>query len=287
MSETTNDLPAQSADEQQLEGIDDVEAHGLREVAAAASIGAAVIGAGGAALAASHAASSTPASRTPAVVQQTVRDADQLTGDTIKGADSLAGGALSDSRQLTSDTAKVATDAAAPTINQTKTNVSSVETATGNAVHAVTNYTDKTASGAVAKTDKTEATAFSTTRHTESKAVGTTDGAVKSTNATAHAKVQSVVTLVSASEDTVNRGWELNFSILGEQVGSQGHALTPSGTITVVNAHGQTIASAKVTNGKARIHLSALGQEERLTIHYGGDQNFTAAQMSWSGPVGF
>src|SRR3954451_14886664 len=57
-----NDIPVQNTDE-----LEDVEAHGLREVAAAAGIGAAVLGAGGAAIAASSSSHVGPAPVMPRV----------------------------------------------------------------------------------------------------------------------------------------------------------------------------------------------------------------------------
>ena len=97
-SETTNnstpaDLPIDPYDG------DDVEAHGLREVAAAGVIGATDIGAGGVALTSAH----TPVPRTPAVVQQAIDDTNQLTGDARDGAQDLAGATAGDARTSFSD----------------------------------------------------------------------------------------------------------------------------------------------------------------------------------------
>src|SRR3954468_4647674 len=78
-----NDIPVQNVDE-----LDDVEGHGLREVAAAAGIGAAVLGAGGAAVAATatHPGPAPMMIKPPSIVSQTADDANTLVTDATPGA---------------------------------------------------------------------------------------------------------------------------------------------------------------------------------------------------------
>ena len=91
-----NDIPVQSTDE-----LDDVEGHGLREVAAAAGIGAAVLGAGGAALAASSGPGPAPMLlKPPTIVTQTTDDANTLVGDATQGTRGVANQALNDTEAL-------------------------------------------------------------------------------------------------------------------------------------------------------------------------------------------
>ncbi|HEU5033551.1 MAG TPA: hypothetical protein VFT62_02205 [Mycobacteriales bacterium] len=296
MSETTNELN-QSADatDPQLD-IDDVEAHGLREVAAAASIGAAVIGAGGAAMAASHGAAPT-VPRTPAIVQQATNDAHQLSQDAHQAASGLAkdaaGDSLSLSRQAVSDTQQItqpSVDLAGNVGHSLSTSVSGIRqeatTAAINEVNATArsaSHTVGTVKGAtinakdVAATDANKAV-HATTEATSSK----TQGAFKQ----AGAVERSTIKVVGVTQNTVSRGWDMQLSILGAQANTGGSALQPGGTVSVVDAGGHTLATAKVSHGVCDLTLHLLGKSQSVTIHYSGDTHFSASSTNYQISVG-
>src|SRR5438270_8170972 len=109
-----NDNPYPTNDE-----LDDVEGHGLREVAAAAGIGAAVLGAGGAAMAATASHGPGPAPMTlkqPTIVSQTQSDANQLVTDATRGAGGVANQTLSDTEALAGHTLAQVNSITAPVV---------------------------------------------------------------------------------------------------------------------------------------------------------------------------
>jgi hypothetical protein len=69
MDEATSGITDQGVTDLPAGAVEDVEAHGLREVAAAAGIGAAVLSAGGVALASSSGGPSAPVPQMPSGVQ--------------------------------------------------------------------------------------------------------------------------------------------------------------------------------------------------------------------------
>lgn len=302
MTETTNNLPGQPVDGVGPDDIDDVEAHGLREVAAAAGIGAAVIGAGGVALAAGHSSNPTPGPRTPAIVQQAMDDTRQLSGDATQGALGLASDARADADVLTGHTVTAVNNAVDPTVQSAKSDVQGVTATTVNLAGAVAGYATETAGSAVDLTTATAGSATNLATRTAGNALHvatTTAGAAVDTATTTAGKTvntattkvahveQSAINIVSATVDQVGKGWDLSLTILGDNVTTDGTTLMPTGTIAVKDATGHTLASAKVVNGKAKVHLSAIGQNRTVTIHYGGDSHFAASTLQWQAPVGF
>jgi hypothetical protein len=266
MSETTNDRSPSTTDLPDSVELDDVEAHGLREVAAAATIGAAVVGAGGAALAAAH----TPVPKTPAIVQQASADAHDLASHAADGSFELAG-------QLGSDTGRAVrhTGAAAdPTADPAG------RTAAG-AVHGV---------AAAATGLAQDATQLSV--HTASRTVTTASGTERYAVRTAAHEVATVqattIRVVSATRSIVDHGWDLQLSVVGADASSRGAVLSPTGRITVSDAAGNILARARIRDGVCAVHLTALGENLSVRIEYpGSDDGYAAAFVTWTSPVGF
>ena len=300
MNETTNSLPAQNVDEL-TDVIDDVEAHGLREVAAAATIGAAVIGAGGVALAASHGSPQTPGPRTPAIVQQALDDSRQLTHDASQGAGQLADSVGGDATTIAGHAVSAVHTAVDPTLQQVGGLASDVKTdatalaqdiatfattTAGGAVNTATQTADKAVNAATAiATDKVDtATTLATNKLDTATTLATNK--VDQIGATVAGIHSTAISLVSATADKVNRGWDLSFNVLGDNVKTGGNMLTPSGTVSVIDSRGHTLASAKVIDGACSIHLSALGQNKTVTVHYSGDRHFGPSTLQWN-PLGF
>jgi hypothetical protein len=271
MTETNNGLPEQS----DAIDLDDVEAHGLREVAAAASIGAAVIGAGGAAFAAS-ASGSAPVPRTPAIVQQLSHDAQQTAGHATGGASAIAGDATADARTLAGHTLTDAHQVADPTVHTASQDVSTIANDATALAHDVSAVAAHTASSEI-----------DAATHAARGAVGTaTDTAGRATK-TADMLERSVLRIANATVNAVGRGWDLSFDVLGANVGGDGNMLKPTGRVYVTDANGNTLATTKIGHGKATLHLDAIGQDKKLTIHYSGDASFASTTLQWQPPVGF
>jgi hypothetical protein len=301
MNETTDGLTAQTVDEL-TDAIDDVEAHGLREVAAAATIGAAVIGAGGAALAAGHGSNPTPGPKTPAIVQQALDDSRQLANDAADGAGQLGQSAKSDAQLVAGHTLTAVHSAVDPTVHQVSGTVHGVATAVTSIAQDVSSFASQTAGSAIH-------TAGTTAGNAEALATKTAGGAVTTATQTAGKTIDSAsqiavdkvdrvnttvrgvrgaaINLVSATQDKVNRGWNLSFDVLGEKVSIGGNMLTPTGTLSIVNAKGHTLATAKIGHGTCSIHLSAIGQDKTVTVQYSGDNLYAPTTLQWHTPVGF
>ena len=266
-----NDIPVQTIDE-----LDDVEGHGLREVAAGAAIGAAVLGAGGVAFAATASSGPGPAPmmlKPPTIVSQTQDDANTLVNDATSGARGLAAQTLSDTQGVTGQTLAQVNSIAAPvvtTANDAVGGATNLATQTANDATTLTGHTVTAATGIV---DQAVTNTLNTVGSVEHTALTTADAAVKTATDTVSSVESTAISVVNAVQDRVGQGWTLNLSILGENVGTGGNMLTPSGTVTVFDSDGTQVASANVINGAATVSFAAAGQAKSYTIHYG---NLTA-----------
>ena len=287
MTETTNGLSPQTAEP--TEGIDDVEAHGLREVAAAASIGAAVVGAGGVAMAASH----TPVPKMPAIVQDVVDDSQQLARHTTEGASGLAADAKADSSQLAGHTLGATKEITSPVVSQVNRTVGDATDFAGSTVTGVQSTASRTIAGVSSTVDGVAGSAINLASGVEKTAVNTADQQVKAVTKTAGTTVgtatktvsgveSSVLKVVSATESAVNRGWTIDVDVLGAGVGGSGTTLTPTGDVWVTSSDGTTLARTTLGHGKAAINLTALGQDRSITIHYSGDKSFAPSTLTFS-----
>lgn len=264
-----NEIPTQNVDE-----LDDFEAHGLREVAAAAGIGAAVLGAGGIAMASGGGgAHPVPQNR---IVSNAVHGADQLAGDATHGATALA-------QQTAGDAAAFG--------GQT---VSDTEAFTQPEVSLATNTADSTTTYALARTDAAEHTAMQTAGGVETLTFRTADGAERTTFSTAGGAEGTATTEVSSVEsttlriekatyDAVDKGWTLELNVLGIDAKTGGNMLVPNGEVTIVDANGHTIASTGVVDGRAILRVATTSTDN--LIHYAGTQHFRASKLPWLPPT--
>jgi hypothetical protein len=272
MTETTNDLQSLT----DVTEIDDVEAHGLREVAAAATIGAAVVGAGGVALAAAH----TPAPKTPAIVQQASDDTRDLVRDANSATNDLAGAVRADAASFTKHVAGSAHQIVDPRVQLASNEVHDVAGTATDIASDASQFAARTASSAaeLATTvaDDAKSTAIGTANNVKSTATNDVQGVTKTT-----------LRIVTATRSAIDQGWDLSIQAFGANGGMGGSVLDPTGRVTVTNATGHVLGSVKLGNGACTLHIKGAGKNETLTINYGGNQDFSAAQLNWKPPVGF
>ena len=287
-----NDIPVQNIDE-----LDDVEGHGLREVAAAAGIGAVVLGAGGAAMAATASHSSEPVPmmlKPPTIVSQTQSDANTLLTDATGGAGGVANQTLNDSEALAGHALAQVNSIAAPVVTTATNTVAGVEklatqtaddatTLAGHEVTAATTIVNQTERTALDTVNSTERTALATVAATEHTALTTADSAVKTATSQVTTVESTAVNVVNATVDKVGKGWTLDLSILGAHVATGGNMLSPSGTVTVTDTDGHTVGTANVANGAATVSFAAAGHSGQYTIHYAG--NLPSANLVWLSPT--
>jgi hypothetical protein len=247
-----HEIPAQTLDE-----LDDVEGHGLKEVAAAAGIGAAVLGAGGAALAATSAAHITP--RTPPLVQQTQRDGGGTTGDTTDHAGTFAASAA---HNATSFASAETTGANALAANQIHASTTTVHTTADGAVSTVSALH----SSAARTVGATEGSSMRTVSATQQSAGSTVSATERSAMSSATTVAQTSVKVTNAVSDRVNKGWDLQISVLGQNTATKGAPV--DGTITITNHLGSVVASSTVHNGIALVHVTGAGSDKSFTVHF-------------------
>jgi outer membrane murein-binding lipoprotein Lpp len=178
-----------------------------------------------------------------------------------------------------------------PALRQVGSDVRDLNAAVNSIAQDVTSYATHTAGSTLKTVGSTAGNVAHTATQTAGKAVdGATSTAGKTVDGATHTVIgveKSALTVVSATYDALNRGWDLNLNVLGTGVKGGGNMLTPTGTISVLDASGHTLGSAKVGHGTCTIHLSALGKNQAVTIHYSGDKTFSATGLQWHAPVGF
>jgi hypothetical protein len=275
------DNPYPSTDE-----LDDVEGHGLREVAAAAGIGAAVLGAGGGAVAATAGHGPGPAPmllKPPTIVSQTQDDANQLVTDAVRGVGGVANQTLNDTEALTGHTLAQVNSITAPVVTvATNTAQSAHDLATTTAGDATT-LAGHEVTAATVIVSQTERSALDTVASTERTAFTLADSTLKTATREVSSVESTAISVVTATENKVGQGWTLDLSIVGERVSTGGNVLSPSGTATVFDSTGKALASAKVVNGAATLSFDAAGHSGSYTIHYAGST--PSATISWLSPT--
>jgi hypothetical protein len=276
-----NEIPTQSTEE-----LEDVEAHGLREVAAAAGIGAAVLGAGGAALAASGSSHVGPAPVMPRVPSVSAASAaaqqNPLVGATTGFVNDVAGPATDYAGAITSYTTDTvnpvvtpvehtATSTVGATENLATKTVSATENLATTTVTNTTNTVDRELSGVLTPTKifitSVEGSALKLGGAVADTAGGTAALAVK----TAGAAADTAGGTVKYAEDIV---------ALHLQVSVSGQATNPNGTITVTNLNGHTIAQANVENGVATVRIDP---RQAATINFHpSTQKLMPSTLHWT-----
>jgi hypothetical protein len=279
----------------QLDGEDDVEAHGLREVAVGLTA-AAVIG-GGAATALAAQSTAAPRIAPPHAVTQAVGDATQLgghvtdgvrsiggqlgqdagqaAGDAVGGTEQIAGDAVSLARTVAGPALTKTTDIAGSALGTVQRTVAGARTLAAHELDAASRTVSDTkaaartlAGDAVSLANGTEKTALNMTHNT----VGAATSKVKSAEAT-------VLQVVSYARSVVG-GWSIDVKVLGHEVSTSGTTLQPSGVVTLTDKSGTELASARLVDGKATLHLNGAGANASYNLTYGGDVHFAMSGIS-------
>ena len=274
--------------------LDDVEGHGLREVAVGVSA-AAVLGTGGMAIA----GMTSTANVVGPGVQPVVSDTTHLTGHTASGASGIVGTTASDAGVLTRDSARTANDLTRPVVSRAlivanrelgiagtevkdavrladNAVAGSVELA-GTTARSAVDIADHDVSVATATVKSTENTATNTVARTETSAVKTAGGAVVTVNKT-------TIKVINVAR-TIAGDWSMNVSILGATADAGGPSPVsthPSGTVRLTDATGHLLASASIHNGVATLHFQGATAHQTLTLHYPGSVSFSPSTVHYT-----
>lgn len=289
--EITNEA-AEGLAENQFDDLDDVEGHGLREIAA--GVGTAAIVVGGAATFASqatHSAIVPPRPQVPSVVSQLASDTTTLTGHAVSGATGIADDAVAGAKSLVD-----------PTLNQVASQVDSTlatakgdVTATTQWARGVANYATTTVANttgpAVQAADAITKNITHYAGQVAGDAVSLAGSAVGATTNLVGQQVKSIIgtTLqVTATAQSLvnNAGWTLGVSVLGDHVGTDGKVLSPTGVVSITDASGNAIASMHLADGKCTITLATSVIGGTLTMHYPGDALYGPSTLSISPLLG-
>lgn len=298
---------------------EDVEAHGLKEVAA--GIGAAAIIGGGVAAVVAQTEAGSVASPQAAITL--TPEAQQLAASTTDAAGNLianAGGAV----ETATGTVQSAADQAAHVADGAGTSIAGV-TVTGHDAQidlTVGGTTVGVSTDALETVGGVAGAAGATAHHATQKVADTvehTTGTVKAdvhkvvdgvkadvhktvagVDATVHKTVADATKTVAGAEHAVNKavaihvvsstktleGWVMGIKVMGLEVATpQAHLLSPTGLVTVTDAHGKVVASATLANGAANINIAGAHAGTSYTVHYPGDAGHGATTVNWVVPV--
>jgi hypothetical protein len=206
------------------------------------------------------------------------------------GAGQLAGDAAQDSATLAGHTARDAQQLTDPTVTAAKSAVTNATGLAATTAKAATTILHAAAQSAASTATTTagaaERAATTTAAKAAEVATTTADREVAGAKSEVRAVAQTAIQVVGVAEDIVNRGWNLDLSIVGTGAHTDGTVLMPTGTVRIVDASGHTLATTKIKSGKASLALHALGATDKVTIQYGGDQNFAGASIHYQLPSG-
>ena len=267
--------PAGTDDELQILDLDDVEGHGLKEVAAGLGA-AAVLAGGGTALAASvgmhpslpHMTSPTPSISNP------VTTTDRVTDNSINAVrdtrDGAAAAAISDANAATALAGHEVTAAgntADAVLSGTGHAAAQVLDATGNAVRADLKTAGQVVSGADA-TAVTVARGSVTTANTVVSATGHT--ATTTVNDTSR-KVATVIQLTTSTVNALETTIIATVDNLNPDAGAGASGMGSTGWVTF-SLGGQNIASVQLHNGQATVTVKTTSLPGKvLQAVYSGD----------------
>lgn len=264
--------------EQQLtpEQLEDVEAHGLREIAVGIAA-AGVMGSGGAALAAASGPSIPPvpiveqarddamaaAEHATGAVSQLGRDAGTLAEHATANAHGIVDPVVLAAQNTAADTVRFAED----TVSRTRTAVDRTADA---AISNVDRTIDSTARYATSTASSTVATVTSTVTATKDTVNRTVAPIQRTVESTAQSAIASALTVVRTVEDLADR-WTVEVGVLGAEVSARGSLTNPSGTVSVSDGMGRVLATADIRDGHATLSFDTPAASGSLTIHYPGD----------------
>jgi hypothetical protein len=153
------------------------------------------------------------------------------------------------------------------------------------AVDTTARTTDAAVTTSVNTVNNAPSIAVNAADSTVNKAATLAGGVERAATTKVHAVEKSVLDVVSSVKDLAGHGWTLNLSVLGTSARSGGNMLTPTGTVSIVDSNGRTIASSSLANGACTLHLGAIGQHNNLTINYSGDAHFAQTALKWIVPT--
>ena len=253
--------------------VDDVEAHGLKEIAAGiVTVGA--ISTGGVALAASSGPSVPPSP----IVQQAADDATAAAGHATGAITTLAADA---------------TGLAGHAADNAKATAASELTATEAFVDATRNTADRVVADNVSSIDRAVSDAARTAFSTANLVVTTAQGEVKTAtdtatrtantaqetaNRTATTATSTALSVVRMVQDLANH-WNVDVAVFGASVAADGSLTKPGGTITLTDGTGGVLATADIHDGTATLRFTTPSGSGSLTLHYPGDGLWGPTQL--------
>jgi hypothetical protein len=232
--------------------IDDVEAHGLKEIAAGiVAAGAVTTGVAGAV----H-VNPLPGMRPPGAVEQIRDDATRTAGHATAAANTLA----ADATQTAGHASAAAHGIADPTVARVQATIAST-------LGAV----DKIVADTVPNIDRTvESTARTVT--------STANSAAATARSTAAAAETTALSVISTVQDLANH-WTVNVGVLGASAKADGSLTNPGGTITLTDSTGGVLATADIHDGRATLSFVTAAGSGTLTLHYPGDGLWAPTQL--------
>jgi hypothetical protein len=245
------------------EQVDDVEAHGFKDIA----IGIAAAGAvstGGAAFAAMSGPSIPPVP----IVEQARDDAQATAADATGAASTLAADAATFATHTTANARTIADNELRDASTFLTSTRDSIDETVARTVPSIDRTIDSTARTAVRTVNDTKATATST--------VASVSDTATRTATSAEASALSVVSMV---EDLANH-WTVNVGVFGAKVGADGSITNPGGTITLTDSTGGVLATADIHDGQANLSFTTPAGGGTLTLHYPGDGLFGPTQQT-------
>jgi hypothetical protein len=243
--------------------IDDVEAHGLKEIAAGiVAAGAVTTGVAGAV----H-VNPLPGMRPPGAVEQIRDDATRTAGHATAAANTLA----ADATQTAGHASAAAHGIADPTVARVQATIAStlgaVDKIVADTMPNIDRTVESTARTATSTANSTVATARSTAASAETTALRTA--------ASAEATALSVISTV---QDLANH-WTVNVGVLGASAKADGSLTNPGGTITLTDSTGGVLATADIHDGRATLSFVTAAGSGTLTLHYPGDGLWAPTQL--------
>lgn len=281
--------------------IDDVEAHGLREVAA--GVGAAALIGGGVAAFASQTHGHTSFANPPS--------ASRIASDTAQSADDVTDLAGMFGR-VALTTASSAPQRATHLVHQgvsaarfdVQSEASSVGvgggsgaeiadvsiTALGTSVQLRSNAINESESTASAASTSAVEAVDASVRTVESTKAWVTQsaGSVFGKTMTAAAKTatraEATAIHVVSGARTLAEGWSIGLKVLGTDIHSNVNALSATGVVTVTDSSGNVIGQATLSNGGCTLHIVGAQSGATFTLYYPGDAGHLGSTLKWVAP---
>jgi len=280
--------PAGAVDDQDVIQLDDVEGHGMREVAAGLGAAAVLAGAGTAAATTIGMHSSLPHLKSPTPsISDPVGSLDRTTDHGIAAAREARDGALGTAGTTAANSINLANQEA----GAAKTTAGNVATGAEQVTAAFVDATGKLARSELATASQTaagaEATALSTARSTAAGASTTaanvtanTMSVASSTTTDATRKTATVLQLTTSTVNALETTVTATVENLNPEAGAGTSGMGSSGWVTF-SLGGETIASVQLSNGQATITVktASLGGKVLQAV-YSGSATSASSMLS-------